>query len=71
MGLHPLCRAVMVFRAMKQAIASATWKTMVMQHFKMFAESLLMLAHRDKFDALLIGCQDESWPEIESQLHSD
>jgi peptide subunit release factor 1 (eRF1) len=44
---------------------------MVMQHFKMFAESLLMLAHRDKFDALLIGCQDDSWPEIESQLHSD
>jgi peptide subunit release factor 1 (eRF1) len=43
----------------------------VMQHFKMFAESLLMLAHREKFDALLIGCQDDSWPEIESQLHSD
>jgi hypothetical protein len=42
-----------------------------MQHFKMFAESLLMLAHRDKFNALLIGCQDDSWPEIESQLHSD
>jgi peptide subunit release factor 1 (eRF1) len=46
-------------------------ENMVMQHFKMFAESLLMLAHRDKFDALLIGCQDDSWPEIESQLHSD
>jgi len=43
----------------------------VMQHFKMFAESLLMLAHREKFDALLIGCQDDSWPEIESQLHAD
>jgi len=42
-----------------------------MQHFKMFAESLLMLSHRDKFDALLIGCQDDSWPERESQLHSD
>jgi peptide subunit release factor 1 (eRF1) len=46
-------------------------ENMVMQHFKMFAESLLMLDHRDKFDALLIGCQDDSWPEIESQLHSD
>lgn len=46
-------------------------ENMVMQHFKMFAESLLMLAHRDKFDALLIGCQDDSWPEIDSQLHSD
>ncbi len=46
-------------------------ENMVMQHFKMFAESLLMLAHREKFDALLIGCQDDSWPEIESQLHTD
>jgi len=41
-----------------------------MQHFKMFAESLLVLAHRDKFDALLIGCQDDSWPEIEPQLNT-
>jgi hypothetical protein len=46
-------------------------ENVTMQHFKMFAESLLMLAHRDKFNALLIGCQDDSWPEIESQLHSD
>ncbi len=46
-------------------------ENMVMQHFKMFAESLLMLSYRDKFDALLIGCQDDSWPEIDSQLHSD
>ncbi|HXA86500.1 MAG TPA: hypothetical protein VNZ47_15565 [Candidatus Dormibacteraeota bacterium] len=46
-------------------------ENMVMQHFKMFAESLLMLSHRDKFDALLVGCQDDSWPEIESQLHTD
>jgi peptide subunit release factor 1 (eRF1) len=46
-------------------------ENMVMQHFKMFAESMLMLMHRDKFDALLIGCQEDSWPEIESQLHSD
>ena len=45
-------------------------ENMVMQHFKMFAESLLMLAHRDKFDALLIGCQDDSWPEIEQQLNT-
>ncbi len=46
-------------------------ENLVIQHFKMFAESLLMLSHRDKFDALLIGCQDDSWPEIESQLHTD
>jgi len=45
-------------------------ENMVMQHFKMFAESLLVLAHRDKFDALLIGCQDDSWPEIEPQLNT-
>jgi peptide subunit release factor 1 (eRF1) len=43
----------------------------VMQHFKMFADSLLMLSHREKFEALLIGCQDDSWPEIESYLHTD
>jgi len=42
-----------------------------MQHFKMFADSLLMLSHREKFEALLIGCQDDSWPEIESYLHTD
>lgn len=46
-------------------------ENMVMQNFKMFAESLLLLSYRDKFDALLIGCQDDSWPEIDSQLHSD
>ncbi|HZD93576.1 MAG TPA: hypothetical protein VE133_04935 [Candidatus Sulfotelmatobacter sp.] len=42
----------------------------VMQHFKQFAESLLMLHNREKFDALLIGCHDEAWPEIEPHLHS-
>jgi peptide subunit release factor 1 (eRF1) len=42
----------------------------VMQHFKMFAESLLLLSNREKFDALLIGCQDDSWPEIEPHLLS-
>ena len=41
-----------------------------MQHFKMFAESLLLLSHREKFETLLIGCQDDSWPEIEPHLHS-
>jgi peptide subunit release factor 1 (eRF1) len=40
----------------------------VMQHFKMFAESMLMLLHREKFEALLIGCQDDAWPEIEPHL---
>lgn len=39
-----------------------------MQHFKMFAESLVLLCNREKLEALLIGCQDDSWPEIEAQL---
>ena len=43
----------------------------VTQHFKMFAESLLSLYHREKFDALLIGCQDENWPEIEPHLNTN
>jgi peptide subunit release factor 1 (eRF1) len=43
-------------------------ENLVMQHFKMFAESLLLLSNREKFDALLIGCQDDSWPEIEPHL---
>jgi peptide subunit release factor 1 (eRF1) len=42
----------------------------VMQHYKMFAESLLLLYNREKFDALMIGCHDEAWPEIEPHLHS-
>ena len=42
----------------------------VMQYFKMFAESLRMLSHREKFEALLIGCQDDSWPEIEPHLNN-
>jgi peptide subunit release factor 1 (eRF1) len=42
----------------------------VMQQFKQFAESLLLLHNREKFEALLIGCRDEAWPEIEPHLHS-
>jgi peptide subunit release factor 1 (eRF1) len=42
----------------------------VMQHFKQFAESLLLLHNRDRFHALLIGCRDEAWSEIEPLLHS-
>jgi peptide subunit release factor 1 (eRF1) len=42
----------------------------VMQNFKQFVESLLILHNRDKFEALLIGCRDETWPEIEPHLHS-
>ena len=42
----------------------------VMQHFKMFADSLLMLSNRERFDALLVGCQDDAWPDIEPHLHT-
>ncbi len=41
----------------------------VMLHYKMFTESLLMLHNHEKYDALLIGCHDESWPEIEPHLN--
>jgi len=40
----------------------------VMQNFKMFADSLLMLSQQEKFEALLIGCQEDAWPEIEPHL---
>jgi peptide subunit release factor 1 (eRF1) len=40
-------------------------------HFKLFVESLQMLLTRDKFEALLIGCHDDAWPELEPLLPSD
>jgi len=42
----------------------------VMQHFKQFAESLLLLHNRERFEAVLIGCHDDAWPEVEPHLHS-
>jgi peptide chain release factor subunit 1 len=41
----------------------------VMHHFKQFADSLQLLLSRDRFEALLIGCHDEAWPELEQHLH--
>jgi peptide subunit release factor 1 (eRF1) len=43
----------------------------VRYHFKLFAESLQALINRDRFELLLIGCRDETWPEIASQLSND
>jgi peptide chain release factor subunit 1 len=40
-----------------------------MHHFKLFAESLQILLNHD-FEALLIGCRDETWPELEPHLHT-
>lgn len=42
----------------------------VMHHFKQFAESLQLLLNREKFESLLIGCRDETWPEVEPHLHT-
>ena len=42
----------------------------VMHHFKWFAESVQALMNRDNLDALLIGCHDDAWPELEPHLHS-
>jgi hypothetical protein len=41
----------------------------IKSHFKLFAESLQMLL--TLFEALLIGCHDDAWPELEPLLHSD
>lgn len=43
----------------------------VKTHFKLFAESLQALLNQEKYDALLIGCRDEAWSELEPNLHTD
>lgn len=43
----------------------------VMQHFKEFADSLHLLLIRDHFELLLVGCRDETWPEIAPHLSAD
>ena len=40
------------------------------QHFKVISEYLVERYENGGFDHLLIGCHDELWPEIESQLHT-
>lgn len=42
----------------------------VMNHYKQFAESLQLLMAQEKLDALLVGCREEAWAEIEPQLHT-
>lgn len=37
-------------------------------HYRLFTESLKSLLNREKFDALLIGCHDDAWPELEPLL---
>lgn len=41
------------------------------RHFTFLAEHLLhFYEHRD-YDCLMIGCRDETWPEIEAELHPE
>jgi len=41
-----------------------------LQHFKSVAERLRFDFEKNYWERLVIGCQDASWPEFESQLHS-
>jgi peptide subunit release factor 1 (eRF1) len=43
----------------------------IKNHFKLFVESLQMLLNREKFEALLIGCHDDAWPDLEPLLGND
>ena len=42
----------------------------VKTHYKQFAESLQALLNQEKYGALLIGCRDEAWAELEPNLHT-
>ena len=41
-----------------------------MRHFKRAAERLKEVVEARGLEKVVIGCRDDSWPEIESQLHS-
>jgi peptide chain release factor subunit 1 len=42
----------------------------VKTHYKQFAESLQALLNQQHYGALLIGCRDEAWSELEPNLHT-
>ena len=42
----------------------------VMVHFKQLAESIQLLMQSAQCETLLIGCRDETWPELEPNLNS-
>lgn len=42
-----------------------------MRHFKRAAERLKEIVEARGLEKIVIGCRDDSWPEIESQLHSN
>jgi hypothetical protein len=43
----------------------------VHQHYKFLADHLLHFHEHGDYDALLIGCRSEMWPEIEEPLHPE
>lgn len=43
----------------------------VRQHFTHLAHRLLTLYEHREFDALIVGCRSEMWPEIEANLHPE
>jgi len=40
-----------------------------MQHFKRFADRLKELVSWSEFERLIVGCRDDTWPEVEPHLH--
>jgi peptide subunit release factor 1 (eRF1) len=43
----------------------------IRRHFRAVAEILRNGAERKQFNALVIGCHDVNWPDLEHQLHPD
>src|SRR5215469_3762905 len=43
----------------------------VRRHFRATAEILRNGAERKQFEALVVGCHDVNWPDLEHQLHPD
>jgi peptide subunit release factor 1 (eRF1) len=43
----------------------------VRRHFRAVSEFLLNGAERKQYEALVIGCGDVNWPDLEKQLHPD
>jgi peptide subunit release factor 1 (eRF1) len=43
----------------------------VRRHFEFLASHLLHFHEHGDFDALIVGCRDEMWPEIEGVLHTE
>lgn len=41
------------------------------RHFTFLADHLLHFYQHQDYDCLIVGCRDETWPEIEAELHPD